>query len=77
MSDAPYKPNLRESIAVTSNTRRRLMALAVEQHADAPIRLGMWRILSDALDAYEREQAGAAEVRRVAGEALEAVRGDR
>jgi len=68
-----YKPSLRESIAVTSNTRRRLMALAVEQHAEAPIRLGIWRVVCDALDAYEREQAHAAEVRRAAAAALVAV----
>lgn len=69
----PWTPTLRETVAVTDNTRRRIMAMAAERHPDAPIRLAMWRVVSDALDALEREDAAARATPQPDAVALQAI----
>ncbi len=52
-----WGPDLRESVAVTPNTRRRLMTEATRRWPDAPVQVAMWRRIVDGLDALEREEA--------------------
>ena len=54
-------PDLRDTIAVTPTTSRRVMLEAVRRFPDVPVKLAMWRQIVDGQDAWEREQARLAE----------------